>query len=206
MTRLTRCDDGKYRWCYSLDLFRRPKVLYSLLKFYGILFGILYVLCIIFADAMTYDKIPSDPLAALYGFFAVFTAFALVTAAFYYSITAARGNMRLFTYEMDEDGIHSRTFRVPKEVREKLPEDGMTVSYANAEKFIASCRPGFESHESFERIRRILIKRGTDTIRLRSPFYSFSLCIFTDDLDTVDSFIRDHSERMMFNEKRERWS
>lgn len=200
MTRMTRCDDGKYRWCYRMDLFKRPRVLKTLLKAEAVLTFIAY--CIfVYLFAMVRDTSTLGPKDLGYGFLIIYCAAGLVTALLYYLITALTGNIRLLVFEMNEDGIRFFKYMVPSKVKKELPDPDMTVSYNSALAYISKCRKAFESYEDFGKIAKVIIRRATDEILLRSPFYRFNIFIYMDDLDTVDSFIRDHSERLMFQER-----
>ena len=46
-TRVRLCEDGKYRWTYEMNMLKNPAIFLVLLKIFGILFSIPFVVSII---------------------------------------------------------------------------------------------------------------------------------------------------------------
>ena len=100
-----RCDDGKYRWRYELDMWKNPSILILIFKiFFWVFVGIwgFMIILTLIEDGWNLDKIwdTSLPFLILIG---VFTVIALIS----YAIVAAMyGGKYIVLFEMDEKGVN----------------------------------------------------------------------------------------------------
>ena len=100
-----RCDDGKYRWRYELDMWKNPSILILIFKiFFWVFVGIwgFMIILTLIEDGWNLERIwdTSLPFLILIG---AFTVIALIA----YAIVAAMyGGKYIVLFEMDEKGVN----------------------------------------------------------------------------------------------------
>ena len=103
--RVTRCDDGKYRWVYEINLFHNPMFFFLVWKiFFFIFLGVSAVVLISDATNWGMDKVVED-LPFLVYFFIGMTA---VVGLGYIIYAVIMGGKYTVEFEMDEKGFVHR--------------------------------------------------------------------------------------------------
>ena len=116
--RVTRCDDGKYRWVYEVNLFTDPTIFLLVWKiFFFIFLGVFGVIMI--SDAVQWSDFYPDRLLydlKFLGYFLFGMTTVVGIACLIYA--AVMGGKYCVLFEMDEKGVnHQQTPRQAKKAR-----------------------------------------------------------------------------------------
>lgn len=96
------CGDGKYRWYYELSMLKNPVILITVLKVFGLVFGILFLfLAASIVKNYSFGKLAEYAVPALL-FILFFTVLIIVS---YLVLAAMFGGKYLVLFEMNEEGV-----------------------------------------------------------------------------------------------------
>ena len=194
-TRVTKGDDGKYRWIYVLDLKNNPSVLYTVLKVVGIsLVAPLLILMIIFASEGNLSSAMKELLPI---YLIVGLVVAIISFISYYFVSKYYGGKMTFLYEMDEEGV---TLNRSEEDSEKTKNIG-TAAFLTG---LATKNAGLmgsgaynanytSAHSKFSKVLSVKAVPERDLIKVHSPFLFNEVYVGKDDYDFVLEYIRNYT-------------
>ena len=111
--RVTLCPDGKYRWCYEVNLYKNTQILRDLLLVLGVAFGFVFLLMALLEIG---EGASFSNLLQLFLVFLGLTALMyLIGVVSYYIWAMVNGGSYCVLFIMDEKSITHQ--QMPKEVR-----------------------------------------------------------------------------------------
>ena len=205
-SRVTLCQDGKYRWAYEVNLYRNTSILIDLLKVVVVCFaGILAIMGIVglFQGwAWSLDNLTTTALA-----FAGIIVFMLVISIISYYIWARlSGGRYAIMFEMDETGIvHKQMDRQVKK-NEIVAKIGLAAAVLGGSPGVAGTAMLAASvntwKSDFRSVRRIIPKRRRHLIKVNELLTKNR--IFVDDMQDYEfvlDYIRKRSNKMSRGER-----
>lgn len=191
-TRVRLDGDGKYRWTYSLDMYRNPSILLVVLKIFGILWAVLLLVVSVPSLLRGETSVLAENGRIWAWVTAVFFAVCLLS---YLIVARMYGGRYVVDFTMDEKGIvHSQS---PSQVDTARKVAGMTA-LAGA----ASGRPGTlgagalatrtDLSSDFSRVRRIQAFPRRDLIKVNARFSRNQVYVHPEDFAFVLDYIRSH--------------
>ena len=190
--RVCLCEDGKYRWTYSLNMYTNPAILLVILKIFGI----------IWAAALATLLVPPLLRGETSGMLQDLKIWAIVLAVFFaicllaYLIVAAMyGGRYVVDFTMDEKGIeHKQTASQAKKARKMA--SGTFLAGA------AAGRPGVmgagalasrtEMTSDFSRVRKVRSFPRLHLIKVDERLSRNQIYVPSEDYAFVLDFIRTH--------------
>ena len=188
------CGDGMYRWFYEFSMLKNPGILLTVLKVFGIIFGILYLImgiAVLRSDGI--EGIRENIVPALL-FLAFFAVLILVS---YLILAAMYGWKYMVLFEMNDDGV--RHIQQPSQFKK-----AQALAWLSAFTGIAAGRPidgigrgllvgsKSESYTKFSDVRKIKVLRGLHTIKLAEMLEHNQIYAANEDFDFVLDYITDH--------------
>ena len=190
--RVCLCEDGKYMWTYSLNMYTNPAILLVVLKIFGILWAA--ALLTLFVPPLLRGE-TSGMLQDLKIWAIVLAVFLAVCLLAYLIVARMYGGRYVVDFTMDEKGIeHKQAASAAKKAR-KMAE-GTFLAGA------ASGRPGVmgagvlasrtELSSDFSRVRRIRPFPRLHLIKVNARFSHNQVYVPAEDFPFVLDFIRTH--------------
>ena len=190
------CPDGVYRWIYEFDMKKNPVILLTILKVFGLVCLILWVLLSVLS------LVDGDPfLHALWGpgkvVLLIFAGFAVLTVPAYLIVSAINGGKYIVLFEMDEQGVtHTQE---PKQFTKAQGVHWLAVmagaalhNPAVAGAGLAQATRSGSLRTDFHRVRRMKVLRRWNTVKLNQPMVKNQVYAVAEDFDVVLGFLREH--------------
>ncbi|HBZ58208.1 MAG TPA: hypothetical protein DEO49_03540, partial [Sutterella sp.] len=118
------CEDGKYRWLYSMSLYRNPTIFLLVWKiFFFVTLGILAFVVIL--DVIDWGWNMENIAEILQGYALFLLGMTLLVGAGYLIYAFMMGGRYLVLFEMDEKGVNHMQF--PAQARKAGLVSGATV-------------------------------------------------------------------------------
>ncbi|MBR2739306.1 MAG: hypothetical protein IKD87_01345 [Oscillospiraceae bacterium] len=192
--RVTRSQDGKYRWAYEVPMMKNLTIFWTVIK---VLFISLLIVILIPVIADLFDGVPFIViLRNLRVFGYVFLALAVIAVFSYWLVSWIYGGSYKAVYEMDEDGI---TTSQTKEQSDKAKAIGAITAVAGlAARSHGAVSAGVNSMNSgsfysrFSKVRTVKADRGNNVIKMNAPFNYNQIYVCDEDFDFVAGFIAEH--------------
>ena len=190
-----RCDDGKYRWRYELDMWKNPSILILIFKiFFWVFVGIwgFMIIITLIEDGgnpeMMWDT--TLPFLILIG---AFTVIALIA----YAIVAAMyGGKYIVLFEMDEKGVNH--CQVNAQAMRARKMGIITAAAGVATGNLTTAGIGVTSasrsslYTSFNKVRSIQCSKHRNLIKVNELFFKNQVYVRDEDFDFVYEYIKSH--------------
>lgn len=191
--RVTLCEDGKYRWVYSMSLFKDPSVFLLIWKiFFFIILGIFAFTTLI--DGFEWG-FSSDSLLGNLKMFGVFTGGMTVLTLIGYLVYAAiMGGKYTVEFEMDGNGVNHRQI---EEQAKKARKIGQAASLAGAaggslSTVGAGMNVRTEMYSDFSKTRKVKLYKRRGLIKVNSGLDHNQVYVKKEDFDFVANFVISH--------------
>ncbi len=189
--RVVKCDDGKYRWIYDLDLKKNPAVLKTVFAVLGISFLVLFVfLSLLSIRDHQFMEMMRDMLPVILIVMAVVGVIAVISYAgigIYYKWTFS------FMYEMDDEGIRFRRIGSDAEKTEAIGNLSMLTGFVTGNLGLIgggmNLAHNADAYSQFSKVRRVRAVPDYDLIKVDSLFLFNQVYVGPDDYDFVLEFI-----------------
>lgn len=202
-TRVRLCEDGKYRWTYEMNMLKNPAIFLVLLKIFGILFSIPFVVSIIrLASEGELQKAwnesiwsGSNPKIWLF-VMAVLLGVLLVS---YLIVAWTYGGKYVVHFTMDEDYIIHEQEAAQVKRAQKL--NMLTVLVGILAKRPSTAGAGMlaasrtTSTSTFANVRRVKSRRLWHLIKVNQLLDHNQVYVPDEDFDFVLDFIKSHCPR-----------
>lgn len=194
--RVRLCEDGKYRWTYSLNMYKDPTILLIVLKIFGVLFGIAIAAMILpslfrgeYATALENLKIMGIVVAV---FFCICLLAYLIVAGMY-------GGHYIVDFTMDDKKlIHRQT---PVQAKKARKIAAVTVLSGAASRNIGTMGTGAlaartEMSSDFDYVRKVKAYPRRNLIKINERLGHNQAYVPDEDFDFVLGFIKTHCPRL----------
>ena len=187
------CEDGVYRWRYSLNLYRNAVLLWLFYKVFSCVFAV----CVLFGLWRNDFKFSREATKWVLVGYAVMIA--LVTVS-YYLYALIQGGRYTWDFEMDENGVNA--VQVANEAkRNKMlgaAVAAMGVASGNLSQIglgttVAACNG---MYSEFATTRKVKPDRKHNTINIRNGMYHNQVFAADEDFDFVLDYITSHCPKL----------
>ena len=197
MSNITKGADGTYRWAYEFNLYRNPVILFTILKIFGVLLGLGFLL-LASGSIVTFLQGSSDlgdllDTAQAAGLFVLFFLGLILVG--YYLYAVMQGGVYCVLFEMNDEGVVHRQF-------DKQVKKAQVVSLINVLAGMAAGSPtqvgiGLNSARSqmassFASVKSVKGMRGFNTIKVNEPLGKNQIYVDGEDYDFVFDYIVAH--------------
>ncbi len=191
--RVRLCTDGKYRWTWPMNMYKNPLVLLTVLKIFGIIFGVAMVLMFI---GPAFRGEWSAVLEGLKIWAIILGVFLVITLLAYWIVAALYGGKYIVHFTMDEKGLLHDQVPMQKKKAEKM---GCLIALAG----IFAKRPsvagaGFmtaahtKTSSDFSRVRRIKAYPRLHSIKVNEGLSKNQVYTHPEDFSFVLDYIQSH--------------
>lgn len=193
-SRVSLCEDGKYRWTYPLNMLKNPSILFVVLKILGVLFSIPVLIMIISAAARgDWDGLWEDNIRIWLIVMAVFLVIILVS---YLIVVWMYGGKYIVHFTMDEERlIHLQEPAQARRAR-KLGAAAAVVGVLAKRPATAGAGALAASRSAstsvFAKVRKVKAYRWRNLIKVNQLLDHNQVYVPKEDFDFVLGFIRDH--------------
>ncbi len=199
-TRVTRCEDGKFRWVYEFDMLKNPVILFTVWKVLWIAFAA------VFAFMLVLDIIEGSDFGGLFELAKMLVLLCLVLSAIgfvaYLIVSAQYGRKYIVLFEMDENGV------IHKQMGSQF-DRASAMGWFTAMTGVLTGNPaaigmGINAatrnslSTEFKKVRKIKSSRRFNTIYLKAPFSNNQVYVADEDFDIVLEYIRDRVEQSRY--------
>ncbi|MBO4433681.1 MAG: hypothetical protein J5852_09135 [Clostridia bacterium] len=197
--RVTLCEDGKYHWTYSLNLFKNLSVFFLVWKIlFFIILGIFAAVMI--ADAVNFKDFYPERLTADLKFLAYFIiGMTAVSLTGYFLYAAIMGGRYVVDFTMDEKGVlHSQT----KEQAKKARKIGAATALLGASRGnitaigIGANAQRTEMYSEFSKVRKVKCYRRRGLIKVNGVLNRNQVYASKEDYNFVKEYIISHCENI----------
>lgn len=190
------CPDGKYRWVYEFNMMKNPVILLTVLKVFGIAAAAvaLFSLIVDLFDDWKITLPDSDNMKILLIVILVFIGIIFLS---YLILAGIYGWKYEVLFEMDEESISH--IQMPKQYKK-----AEAIAWITAMAGLLTGKPavagagltaasGNVSTSEFSKVKRLVKRKGMQTIKVNSPFNKNQVYAETDaDFEFVWAFLKDH--------------
>lgn len=190
------CPDGKYRWAYEFKMMKNPVILLTVLKVFGIAAAAvaLFSLIVDLFDDWKITLPDSDNMKILLIVILVFIGIIFLS---YLILAGIYGWKYEVLFEMDEESISH--IQMPKQYKK-----AEAIAWITAMAGLLTGKPavagagltaaaGNVSTSEFSKVKRLVKRKGMQTIKVNSPFNKNQVYAETDaDFEFVWTFLKDH--------------
>ena len=191
--RVRLCTDGKYRWTWPMNMYKNPLGLLTVLKIFGIIFGVAMVLMFI---GPAFRGEWSAVLEGLKIWAIILGVFLVITLLAYWIVAALYGGKYIVHFTMDEKGLLHDQVPMQKKKAEKM---GCLIALAG----IFAKRPsvagaGFmtaahtKTSSDFSRVRRIKAYPRLHSIKVNEGLSKNQVYTHPEDFSFVLDYIQSH--------------
>jgi len=200
-TRVTLCDDGKYRWAYEMSLFKNPTIFLLILKiFFFIILGMFAFLVLIQSGDSRFWWDGFLNTAKVFGF--IFVGMTALSALGYLFYAAIMGGKYIVEFEMDEKGVnHKQTASQAKKAK-KLGQATMIAGAASGR--IGTDGAGMnaqrtEMYSEFAKVRKVKAYPHRNLIKVNERLGHNQVYASKDDFAFVKDYIVSHCSNINNN-------
>ncbi len=193
-SRVSLCEDGKYRWTYPLDMLKNPSILFVLLKIFGILLSIPLLIALISAAANNDWQKIWDGFIKIW--LIVMVVFFVIILISYLIVVWMNGGKYVVNFTMDEKRLIHEQVPVQYERARKVGLLAVLVGIfakrpaAAGAGALAASRG--TSVSMFDKVRRVKPRRGQNLIKVNQSLERNQVYVPDEDFDFVLDFIRKH--------------
>jgi hypothetical protein len=190
------CPDGKYRWVYEFHMMKNPMILLTVLKVFGIAAAAvaLFSLIVDLFDDWKITLPDSDNMKILLIIILVFIGIIFLS---YLILAGIYGWKYEVLFEMDEESISH--IQMPKQYKkaEAIAWITATAGLLTGKPAVAgaglTAASGNVSTSEFSKVKRLVKRKGMQTIKVNSPFNKNQVYAETDaDYEFVWTFLKEH--------------
>ena len=196
--RVSRCEDGKYRWLYELDMYKNPSIFYTVAKVVGICL-LLPIGMIVFLGIRERQSL-TDILMELAPVYVVIGILVLITGFSYWYVAHMYGGRYCAVYEMDEYGVEAKQIKKQFEKQKVIAEfAAWTAALTGNPGLMGSALYNMTNDSSYSEFRKVYSVRsfkGRDLIKVNSPFLFNQIYVGKEDFDFVENYIREHCAKV----------
>lgn len=190
-SRIQLCQDGKYRWIYEMHMMKNPVIFFTVLKIFGWIFFIGWLLLSIF------DLIDGNGLEIILKsgmvMFLFFLGFTVLTILGYTLVAAMNGWKYVVLFEMDEHGLLHHQMK--EQVKKAKAIGWLTILAGGASGNLSTIGAGIlaatktTSASDFAHVRSIKPQRRWNTIKVNEPLSKNQVYVEKEDFDFVYNYI-----------------
>lgn len=187
--RVQLCQDGIYRWVYEFNMFKSMALLGTILKIFGILCGVLWL---VMGISSGFDEFGSLTLTML----AILGGICVLAVISYLIVAAMNGGKYCVLFEMDNAGL--KHIQLPRQFK-KAQVAGWIAMLAGVLSgnpvttgagILAAARNSLYS--DFSRVRNIKPDPAHNIIKVNAPTSKNQVYVSDQDFQFVLDFIRSH--------------
>jgi hypothetical protein len=192
------CEDGKYRWLYSMSLYRNPTIFLLVWKiFFFVTLGILAFVVIL--DVIDWGWNMENIAEILQGYALFLLGMTLLVGAGYLIYAFMMGGRYLVLFEMDEKGVNHMQF--PAQARKAGLVSGATVVAGLLAGNVTTVGVGLTSARStlysdFSGVRSVKAYPRSHVIKVNGLLVHNQVYAAAEDFDFVLGFITSHCEKL----------
>lgn len=195
--RVRLCEDGRYRWTYSLDMYRNPSILLVVLKIFGILWGVILLTLYLPPLLRGWPEVSWTDLKIWAIVLAVFFGICLLS---YLIVARMYGGRYIVDFTMDEEKlVHSQH---PSQARTARRLGALTALGGTVAKSPATAGAGMlaasrtESSSDFSKVRTVKAFPRRNLIKVNQLLERNQVYVPDEDFDFVLEYIRSRCPRM----------
>ncbi|MBR6270838.1 MAG: hypothetical protein IKR26_01610 [Lachnospiraceae bacterium] len=196
--RVTLYDDGKYRWVYKMNLFKKPTIFFLICKVMLIAFGAVFVFVSII-DLFRND-FDSDSLLTNLKIFGIVFAVIIVIAFISYLIYAAiMGGNYIVVFTMDQTGIlHEQT---SDQARKAKKIGAVTAAVGALSGNLSTMAAGMNAtrttmYSEFARVKKVKTNPRRGVIKVNQTLSRNQVYVCGEDFEFVKSYILGKCENL----------
>ena len=200
-SKVTLCDDGKYRWVYEINLFKNPIFFFLVWKIFFFIFLAAFIVVNV-SDFIKWgaEKIPQNLLFLGY-FFIGMTA---VVGLGYLIYAAIMGGKYTVEFEMDEKGFIHRQIASQAKKAKAIGTAAMLAGAASGRAGtigagIAAQRT--EMYTEFSKVKKVKSYPRRNVIKVRETFEHNQIYASGEDFAFVLDFILSHCANQNLSDK-----
>ena len=193
-TRVTLCDDGKYRWTYEMSLLRNPTVFFLIWKiFFFIVLGLFVFLVLIGSGDIGFWWDGFLDTAKVFGF--ILIGMSALTAIGYLLYAAIMGGKYIVEFEMDEKGVNHKQTASQAKKAQKLGQATMIAGAAAGS--IGTVGAGInaqrvEMYTEFAKVRNVKAYPRRELIKVNESLEHNQVYAAKEDFEFVKNYIIAH--------------
>jgi len=193
-SRVSLCEDGKYRWTYPLDMLKNPSILFVLLKIFGILLSIPLLIALISAAANNDWQKIWDGFIKIW--LIVMVVFFVIILISYLIVVWMNGGKYVVNFTMDEKRLIHEQVPVQYQRARKVGLLAALVGIFAKRPAAAGAGALAASRDTsvsvFDKVRRVKPRRGQNLIKVNQSLERNQVYVPDEDFDFVLDFIRKH--------------
>ena len=193
-SRVSLCEDGKYRWTYPLDMLKNPSILFVLLKIFGILLSIPLLIALFSASANNDWQKIWDGFIKIW--LIVMVVFFVIILISYLIVVWMNGGKYVVNFTMDEKRLIHEQVPVQYERARKVGILAAIVGIFAKRPVAAGAGALAASRNTsvsvFDKVRRVKPRRGQNLIKVNQSLERNQVYVPDEDFDFVLDFIRKH--------------
>ena len=193
-SRVSLCEDGKYRWTYPLDMLKNPSILFVLLKIFGILLSIPLLIALLSAAANNDWQKIWDGFIKIW--LIVMVVFFVIILISYLIVVWMNGGKYVVNFTMDEKRLIHEQVPVQYERARKVGLLAALVGIFAKRPAAAGAGALAASRDTsvsvFDKVRRVKPRRGQNLIKVNQSLERNQVYVPDEDFDFVLDFIRKH--------------
>ena len=193
-SRVSLCEDGKYRWTYPLDMLKNPSILFVLLKIFGILLSIPLLIALFSAAANNDWQKIWDGFIKIW--LIVMVVFFVIILISYLIVVWMNGGKYVVNFTMDEKRLIHEQVPVQYERARKVGILAAIVGIFAKRPVAAGAGALAASRNTsvsvFDKVRRVKPRRGQNLIKVNQSLERNQVYVPDEDFDFVLDFIRKH--------------
>lgn len=191
-TKVTKGDDGKYRWTYDLNMYKTPVILFTVLKVISIAVVAVWIFAVLISAG--------DNGFWWEGFLKTLKVFALIElggcvlgAIAYLIIAVCYGGKYSVEFEMDENGV--RHTQIASQAKKARTLGSLTAFAGAAAKNPTAVGAGMmsgsktSSYSEFSKVRKVRVYPVMNVIKLNAPLNKNQVYASKEDFDFVRDYI-----------------
>ena len=191
-SKVTLCDDGKYRWVYEINLFKKPMFYFLVLK----IFLVIYLVVFVFSSVFDYINWGAQKVVENLPFFGYFLIGIIAITALGYIIYAAiMGGKYIVEFEMDQNGFMHRQTAAQAKKAKKIGSAAMLGGAAAGN--LGAISTGIaaqrtEMYTDFAKVKKIKALPRRNLIKVSEGLEHNQIYANREDFDFVLNFIISH--------------
>ena len=182
--RVTKGEDGVYRWFYMVDLKKDHHIRNTMLKVLAAILVLLLVMVVLIPDSATMSRWAISGIVL--GVFAVVALIVMLT----YCIMYGRRDWKYrFRYVMDEKGIQMLQEQTDINAMKTM---GSVMSLLGSSSGAAMRNADANGYTSFRSVRKMTVERENELISLKALILTNRIYVREEDFDLVKDYLTDH--------------
>ena len=198
-TEVKLCEDGKYRWVRSLNLFTDLTVFFIVWKIFFVIILVIFTVIII-ADAVSFSDFYTTRFFTNLKYFVFFvTGMTALSLLGYYLYSAMMGGKYTVEFTMDDKGIlHSQ---IPSQAKKAKKIGAATALLGAASGNLTAAGVGMNSqrtemYSEFSKVRSVKCSRRKGLIKVNELLSHNQIYTAAEDFDFVKDYIISHCDNI----------